>query len=117
MLVKPLVICAALLLSLWASAPVSAATRACGTERALSHGAVFKVTATGTTCKTAKQVAGGWYNVQSEGGSARYVFDERERRWRCRITERATGTDPGYNPYTSVRCVRGPAAVRFKLRS
>lgn len=94
-----------------------AKTKTCGTERVLSGGVVFMVRATHTSCVTAKSVAGRWYNVQSHVGTAPVVFDAKNHRWRCRITERATGTDPGYNPYTSVRCTRRDSIVRFKLRS
>jgi hypothetical protein len=100
-----------------AATPAHAATRSCGTETALSRGAVFKIAATGVACVTAKSVAGGWYNVQSQGKSGRVVFDFKRRRWSCRITEHATGTDPGFIPYTSIRCARRSSVVRFKLRS
>jgi|tagenome__1003787_1003787.scaffolds.fasta_scaffold20075504_2 hypothetical protein len=89
----------------------------CGTETALSSGQIFRIVAGGVGCTTAKAVAGGWFNVQSQGKSGRTVFDQRQKRWSCRVTERATGTDPGFIPFTSVRCTRGSAVVRFKLRS
>ena len=108
---------AALVVGLAVPIAASAATRSCGVERPLSGGAIFRVKATNTRCKTAKQVAGGWWNVTSHGHSGRVVYDGDGRRWRCRITERATGTDPGYIPYTSVRCPRRKAVVRFKQRS
>ncbi len=110
-------LCTALLIVSAAPPAASASTRSCGTERALSDGAIFRVKATGTTCKVAKEVAGGWWNVTSNGGSGRVVTDGSRRRWRCRVTERATGTDPGYIPYTSVRCARGRKIVRFQQRS
>lgn len=113
----PIAVLVAILAATLLPAMATAATRSCGTERALSQGAVFAIKATGTTCKTAKQVAGGWYNVQSQGESGRKVYDSKGRRWSCRITEEATGTDPGYNPYTRIRCARGKSVVRFKLRS
>ena len=95
----------------------SAAERFCGQERAISHGAVFKVRATETTCRKAKQIAGSWYFVVSNGDSGKYIYDRKGRRWRCRVTREATGTDPGYNPYTHVRCTRGERIIRFKVRS
>jgi hypothetical protein len=98
-------------------AEASAGMRSCGTERALSDGAVFKIRAKKATCATAKQVGGGWYELQSQGESAKYIHDADDRRWKCRVTEEATGTDPGYNPYTSVRCAHGGRLVTFKLRS
>lgn len=94
-----------------------AATQPCGTEKALSHGQVFLVRASNVSCATAKSVAGGWFNVQAQRGSAPSVFDSKQRRWACRIVEAATGTDPGFIPYTSVRCSRKTGVVRFKLRS
>ena len=79
---------------------------------------IVQVTAVGVGCPTAKNVAQGFDNI-SEGGakSKANIHDSRGRRWRCRITERATGTDPGYNPFTSVRCVRSKAVVRSKYAS
>jgi hypothetical protein len=103
-------------LSFVAVAPASAAT-GCGTERRLSDGRVFRVKAHHANCRTAKDVAGGWFHVQSTGGSGRKVYDRQARLWRCRIVRKATGTDPGYNPYTVVRCTRGSKIVSFKLRS
>jgi hypothetical protein len=94
-----------------------AATQSCGTEKTLSDGRVFMVRATSVSCATAKSVAGGWFNVQSQGSLPRVVFDSKQRRWACRVVEAATGTDPGFIPYTSVRCSRKTAVVRFKLRS
>ena len=111
------VVVVALVVALVVPTAASAATRSCGVERALSSGAIFRVKATNTSCKTARQVAGGWWNVTSHGHSGQVVYDGDGRRWRCRVTERATGTDPGYIPYTSVRCTRRKAVVQFKQRS
>jgi streptogramin lyase len=99
--------------------PLSAAakTAACGAEQAQSQGAVFMIRATAVSCTTAKRVAGGYYHVQSGGRSGRTIVDPQGRRWTCRVTKRATGTDPGYEPYTSVRCSRVHSELRFKLRS
>ena len=94
-----------------------AAPRSCGVETALSQGRIFTVKATRTKCETAKAVTGGWFNLQAHGASAKRVYDGRGRRWACRVTEEATGTDPGYNPYTHVRCSRKRSGVRFLLRS
>jgi hypothetical protein len=108
-----------LLLGTVCSPPVASAATSCGTERALSGGRVFRVRATGANCTTAKAVAGGWFNVQNQSGedAARTVFDQRRRRWKCRVTEEATGTDPGFIPFTSVQCTRRGSVVKFKLRS
>lgn len=107
-------------LALTALPATASAAKSCGVERAISEGRVFKVKAVRAKCKTAKDVAGGWYNVTSAGKSGKVVYDNHRpvrRRWGCRITERATGTDPGYTPYTSVRCSRKKKVVTFKLRS
>jgi hypothetical protein len=74
---------------------------------------IFAIRADHVRCRVAKQVAVGWDNV----GGKRRVYDARGRRWTCRITLRATGTDPGYNPFTHVRCDRLRSVVRFKLAS
>ncbi len=113
----PFVASAAVFALLLLPTTAPAATRSCGKEKAISGGQVFAIKATRTTCKTAKQVAGGWFNLQANGESARKVYDAKGRLWRCRVTEEATGTDPGYNPYSKVRCSRGKRVVRFKLRS
>jgi hypothetical protein len=107
----------ALTTSVLLATQASAAPRSCGTETRISRGAVFAIEATRARCPVARTVAGGWYNVQAHGDSARWIYDRKGRRWFCRITRRATGTDPGYNPYTHVRCGRKLSIVRFKLRS
>jgi hypothetical protein len=89
----------------------------CGTEQAVSSGQIFRVVASGVGCTTAKAVAGGWFGATSHGTSGRAVLDQRHKRWTCRVTQRATGSDPGYIPFTSVRCARHLAVVRFKQRS
>ena len=94
-------------------ATASPAPRRCGPENSISKGQVFDVRATRTTCRTALQVAGGWFFT----GQKHKIYDAAGRRWNCRVTEAATGTDPGYNPYTHVRCIRGDRRVRFKMRS
>jgi hypothetical protein len=99
-----------------AAAPAQARV-SCGTETAKSSGQIFRVVAGGVGCKTAKAVAGAWFDVTSHGKPGRVIADERRKRWICRVTERATGTDPGFNPYTSVRCTRHGAVVRFQQRS
>ena len=120
-LVVPSLRVAGLALVLFAVASTATASasefRWCGTERALSNGSVFAVKAKRVRCNVALDVAGRWYYVQSHGSSARQVYDRQGRRWSCRITEHATGTDPGYNPHTRVRCARRLKVVRFKLRS
>jgi hypothetical protein len=89
----------------------------CGTETARSSGQIFRVVGGGVGCRTAKAVAGAWFDATSNDKSGRVVADQLRKNWTCRVTERATGTDPGYNPYTSVRCTRHRAVVRFQQRS
>jgi hypothetical protein len=99
-----------------AAAPAQARV-SCGTETARSSGQIFRVVGGGVDCRTAKAVAGAWFDVTSHGKSGRVITDQRRRHWTCRVTERATGTDPGYIPFTSVRCTRHRAVVRFQQRS
>jgi hypothetical protein len=98
------------------SSPASASgvtQKRCGTERSVSKGQIFDVRAEQVGCRTALQVAGGWFFT----GQKRKVYDSAGRAWRCSITDHATGTDPGLNPYTHVRCARTRSVVRFKMRS
>jgi hypothetical protein len=99
-----------------AAAPAQARV-SCGTETARSSGQIFRIVGGGVNCQTAKAVAGAWFDVTSNGKSGRVIADQRRKRWTCRVTARATGTDPGFNPYTSVRCTRHRAVVRFQQRS
>jgi hypothetical protein len=89
----------------------------CGTETARSSGQIFRVVGGGVGCRTAKALAGAWFDATSHGKPGRVIADQHGKRWTCRVTERATGTDPGLNPYTSVRCTRHRAVVRFQQRS
>lgn len=95
----------------------ASAARSCDPGPQVHALRLVSVTKKGTTCRTARQVAGGWINVTSSGESGREVFDAKGRRWGCRVTKPATGTDPGYNPYTHVKCTRRAAVVRFKVGS
>jgi len=106
----------ALLLALGTPVPAQART-SCGTEMAKSSGQIFGVIAGGVTCTTAKAVAGGWFARTSRNRPGRTVADQRGRPWTCRVTARATGTDPGFEPFTHVRCTRHRAVVRFRQRS
>jgi hypothetical protein len=91
----------------------------CGTERSQSGLEIFRIKPSGTTCRVARSVAGAWDSKQSQGKSASRVTDVQDRHWSCKIVRAATGTDPGFYPYTDVRCARGgrPMVVRFSLRS
>jgi hypothetical protein len=100
----------------WVAAPAQARV-SCGTETARSSGQIFRIVAGGVDCQRAKAVAGAWFDVTSKGKSGRVITDQHRKRWTCRVTERATGTDPGFNPYTSIRCTRHGAVVRFQQRS
>ncbi len=99
-------------------APALAAKK-CGTETRQSGGQVFKIEAVGVRCYIAKDVAGEWFVAQQRASNPNRVpvRDQHNRRYRCRITQHATGTDPGYNPYTSVRCTRRYVVIKFKMRS
>ncbi|MEA2154122.1 MAG: hypothetical protein QOE11_262 [Solirubrobacteraceae bacterium] len=104
--------------ALLASAATPAQARvACGTEKAASSGQIFHVVAGGVGCGRALTVAGGWFALTSTGRPGRAVLDGSHKRWGCRVTQRATGTDPGLQPFTSIRCTRRGAVVRFQQRS
>jgi hypothetical protein len=80
--------------------------------------AIIKVKVTGRVrCATAKSVARAFDRQVARGKDKATVHDPNGHAWRCRITQHATGTDPGYIPYTSVRCTRGERRIRFKLAS
>jgi hypothetical protein len=100
----------------WTAGPAHGRV-ACGTEMARSSGQIFRIVGGGVGCRTAKALAGAWFDATSRGKPGRLVADQRGKRWACRVTQRATGTDPGFIPYTSVRCTRHRAVVRFQQRS
>ena len=99
------------------AAPSGAQAAACGIETARSGGSVTNVRTANTTCIVGRDVAGRWYSAQARGDRATRVRDRLERAWSCRITQRATGTDPGLVARTKVRCTRGKGVVSFELRS
>jgi hypothetical protein len=105
-----------LLAFLVSAAPAHAATTSCKGFQGSSLG-IIKIRATNVGCKTARSVARGWEFKSSHGASTKTIYDRHAHKWRCRITEEATGTDPGYNPYTRVRCTRANSVVRFALAS
>jgi hypothetical protein len=79
---------------------------------------IIKLKVTGKVkCSTARVVARRFDKRIAKGKEKATVHDRSGHAWRCRITQHATGTDPGYIPYTSVRCERGERVVRFKLAS
>ena len=79
---------------------------------------IIKLKVTGAVkCSTARLVARRFDRRIAKGKEKATVHDRKGRAWRCRITQHATGTDPGYIPYTSVRCDRGKRRVKFKLAS
>lgn len=92
-----------------AASPGTAEARSCGTTTTTGGLQAFAISASNTTCRVARQVAGA-YNGAT-------VRDDSGRRWRCRVTREATGTDPGYYPFTHVRCSRANKVIAFKLRS
>lgn len=89
----------------------------CGNVRDTGGLQALNIVASKTTCKTAKSVATDY--ARRGTNPAR---DSLRRAWRCRVTQRATGTDPGFIPRTKVRCTRASssgatAIVRFELAS
>lgn len=109
----------ALLASSILAPAVSAATAAkCGTETARTHGQVTNVRVRGVGCRTGRRVTGDWFDVQQTAKSPNAVtVHDRGHPWECRVTQAATGTDPGYIARTKVRCTHRSSAVTFELRS
>ena len=99
-----------------AAMPARASAKKCGDASGVSLG-IRDIVAERENCNTARQVAKGWEFKSSQGDDPSTVFDRRGRKWSCRVTKEATGTDPGFNPYTHVRCRRQAKRVRFKLSS
>jgi len=90
---------ATVVVSLWPSS-ASAAQRRCGDLGGLT----YEITATGTTCKTARGVARGWLD------SGPCFSGCRVRGWRCGAYRPAfAGAEYGF-----VTCKRRAARVRFK---
>jgi hypothetical protein len=100
---------------LGAAAPADAAKH-CGAAgtRAVEGLRAVRITAEGTSCKTARRVARN-ARVGAEGERVRTRIAG--RRWTCVVTQAATGTDPGYIPRSKVRCRSRSAIVRFQLQS
>lgn len=86
--------------------------KACGNAGTSTGGSglgVVNVKAAGVDCRTARLVA-----KRSNGRTARAGGAV----WSCRITQAATGTEPGYIPRSKVSCRRGTSAlVRFEWAS
>ena len=110
---RPVPLSAALLLVAIGAAPASAATTNCGTGGTAYDGlGIVNVRATGVSCATAERVARTWR------GRDRWTATVNQRRWSCRVTQHATGTDPGHIPRTKLRCARPTGSVvRFELAS
>lgn len=101
----------AVLAALALLAPATASATRCSSTTAKSSGlGVVKIVAARTTCKVARGV-GRRYAAKTR------TKDHLGRTWRCRVTRRATGTDPGFAARTKVRCTRSRSVVRFELQS
>lgn len=100
-------------------APASAAdpVKRCGSGGTTSNGTfATNVRARTVSCAAARTVARR-ARLGAEGTTASTKIDGRT--WRCRVTQAATGTDPGSVARTKIDCRRptGSALVRFELRS
>lgn len=108
-----LALTAVTLASLAGGSPAAAAVTNCGTGGTAYNGlGIVNVRAIGVSCPTAERVARRWR------GKDRYTATVSGKRWQCRVTEHATGTDPGLIPRTKLRCARPTGSVvRFELAS
>jgi hypothetical protein len=104
-------------------APAAEATaKTCGSVRTAPQGLGVDITKTNVACKRAWNVAfgfdnAGWEQVSPESNDQAVIYDPQGREWTCRVTAWATGTDPGYQPFTKVRCKRPNRFVRFRFSS
>lgn len=76
---------------------------------------IAEIRASGTGCSVARQVA--TRATSRSDGQIRTRFTVSGRTWACRVTQRATGTDPGSVARTKIRCVAGKRVVRLELGS
>lgn len=76
---------------------------------------IVEIRKSGVSCTVARRVAK--RAVSSQSTFVRSSFTTGGSRWRCRITQNATGTDPGLIARTKVRCTSGKRVVRFQLAS
>jgi hypothetical protein len=108
-----LALTAVTLATLAAVSPASATVTNCGSGGTAYTGlAIVNVRAVGVSCPTAERVAQRWR------GKDRYTAVVNGKRWQCRVTQHATGTDPGFIPRTQLRCARPTGSVvRFELAS
>jgi hypothetical protein len=108
----------AVLLGAPVMATAGAPTKKCGQETARTHGQLTNVRANGTSCTTARRIAGDWFSVQQTAKDPNTVtVHDHGQPWPCRVTQAATGTDPGYIARTKVRCTHRSSVVTFELRS
>lgn len=93
--------------------PGSASAAACGRAGSAGNGlGITNVRVANTTCSVGRDVAHRYGQA-----FARHVTDKQGRSWTCKVTQKATGTDPGYIARTKVRCTRSRAVVRLELQS
>jgi hypothetical protein len=107
-----------LALPLLALAPSTAAAATGCTKPQLTTGtglAIVGLKSTGTTCATARAVAK--RATASKRGDIRSTVTADGRRWRCKLVKAATGTTPGYDSRSTIRCTSGNRVVRFQLAS
>jgi hypothetical protein len=100
-----------------------AEAKSCGGYRSAPNGLGVDITAAkGVRCNVAWNVAFGfdnvgWEQVSPDSDDAAIVHDRQGRKWTCRVTAWATGSDTGYQPFTKVRCKRRSKVVRFRFSS
>ena len=86
--------------------PAGASAATCGSLTA-SNGLRVSVVASNVGCMEARRVASTWSRT----------WARKVRSYSCRVTREATGTDPGFEPYTYARCQRGRRVIKMKLAS
>lgn len=112
---KLIVPLAAVLVSAIAATPAAAAS--C-TKPYLITGSglgIVEIRASGTGCTVARQVAK--RATSRTDGRVRERVTVSGTTWRCRVTQQATGTDPGSVARTKIRCTAGKRVVRLQLAS
>ncbi len=108
-----------LLLTVGVLAPLGAASAASASKcgAVIVEGAIASNIITAkTTCTVGRAVARS-YATGPFMGKKRAVRDQLGRTWKCRVTQAATGTDPGSISRTKVRCTRSSQIVRMELRT
>jgi hypothetical protein len=97
--------------------PSTAAAKSCS-SKGLSESAgigIVNVRATNVSCGTARTVV---KRAMPFGKAMKRSVRVAGRKYTCRTTQKATGTDPGYTSRTKVRCsASGGRIVKFWLAS